>query len=250
MLKKLDSVKKELPRLPLIALVLVNMIPVVGVLFFGWDPFVIVALYWAESIIVGFYALLKFIFAPIRIVSIRQKLIGIPIFLWFFGWFISGLGVAIIFFFLVFPIEFLHEQSWPLPLPEDDFFQVSWPGPLALFQLGIDSGRLMYYMMPQRAILVVFSMMISHGLSFIIDYILRGGRNYPNFRIHTGAPEVRILILHISIMIGGFLTLIFKPHVTILVCLVILKCLVDAKLYLSQQRKGKTRVPDPNILSV
>jgi len=249
MLKKLDSVKKELPRLPLIALVLVNMIPVVGVLYFEWDAFVIVALYWAESIIIALHVVLRTIFAPARRVRLKYKLIGIPIFLWFFGWFISGLGTAIIFFFIIFPIAFLHEQSWTLPLLEDDFFQVSWPGPLGLFQLGIDSGKLMYYMMPQRAILVLFCLMISHGLSFIIDYILGGGRNYVDIRMLMGVPISRVLILHLSLMVGGFLIIIFKPHVTVLVCLVILKCLIDAKLYLSQQRKAKTIVSGPSILN-
>ncbi|MHC4109648.1 MAG: DUF6498-containing protein [Planctomycetota bacterium] len=241
--------ERKITSLPLIVLVLVNLIPVVGVLFFGWDVFVIVGLYWAETIIVGFYALLKFVFAPTRIVSIRKKLIGTPLFLLFFGWFISGFGVCIIFFFVVFPSEFLKDPTLTLPMPENDLFKVHWPGPLALYQLGIESGRIMYYTMPKRAILVVFCLIVSHGLSFIINYILKEGRNHPNFRIHTADPGVRILILHISLMIGGFLILIFKPHVTILVCMVILKCLIDAKLYLSQQKKVKIKVSNTNILN-
>ncbi len=230
-------------------LVLVNIIPALGVLFFDWDVFVIVGIYWAETIIVGFYALLKFVFAQTQIVSIRKKLMVTPLFLLLFGWFISAFGIFIIFFFVVFPSEFLKDPTLTLPMPENDLFKVHWPGPLLLFQLGIESGRIIYYTMPKRAIFVVFCLMISHGLSFIIDYILRGGRNYRNFRIEMRDPVARVLILHISLMIGGFLILIFKPHVTILVCMVLLKCLIDAKLYLSQQKKGKITVSDPIILN-
>lgn len=235
----LESERKKLPSLPLIALILANMIPVVGVLYFEWNAFVIVGLYWAESIIVGFYTLLRFIFASPRIVSIEKKLIGIPIFSFLYGFSISGYGVLIIFFFVVFPSEFLQDQSWTPPMPEEDLFKVPWPGPLGLFQLGIESGRVMYYTMPKRAVLVVFCLMVSHGLSFVIDYILRGNRNYADIRILMGGLISRVLILHFSLMIGGFLILIFKPHVTILVCFVVLKCLIDAKLYLRQQRKVK-----------
>lgn len=245
--EKLES-KRKRTNLPLIVLVLMNIIPALGVLFFDWDVFVIVGIYWAESIIIGFYTLLKFIFAPSRIVSIIKKLIGIPIFSLFYGFFISGYGVVIIFFFVVFPSEFLQDHSLTPPIPEGDFLKVTWPGPFGLFQLGIDSGRIMYYTMPQRAVLVVFCLMISHGLSFVIDHILRGGRNYTDVRILLGPLTSRVLILHISLMIGGFLILIFKPHVTILVCMVLLKCLIDAKLYLSHQKKGKIFVSDPNIL--
>ncbi len=44
---------------PLIGLVLANLLPFAGVIFFGWDLFAVVLFYWAENLVVGFYTLVK-----------------------------------------------------------------------------------------------------------------------------------------------------------------------------------------------
>lgn len=235
MLKSLESKLTNWSSLSLIALVVANMIPILGVLFLGWDVLVIVGLFWGESVIIGLLTILRIIFASPRRVKTKHKLIGIPIFSWFFGWFISGIGVAIIFFLVVFPNEFLKDESLTQPMPEEDFFKVHWPGPLLLFQLGIESGRIMYYAMPQTAILAFFILTIRHGLSFITDYFLKGGRNNTDLNALTKEPIARIITLHFSMMIAGFLIIIFKPHMVILACLVTLKCLIEANLYFRKQ---------------
>ena len=59
-------------------MLLANIPPIIGVLFFDWDPFAVVSLYWAETLIIGFYAILKIISAPERQIRLTHKLIGIP----------------------------------------------------------------------------------------------------------------------------------------------------------------------------
>lgn len=51
--------KGILARLPLICLLAANVIPLWGVLVLRWDAFLIVLLYWAENLAVGFYNVLK-----------------------------------------------------------------------------------------------------------------------------------------------------------------------------------------------
>ncbi len=55
-------------RTPSVAsLVLANLIPLVGTLFFGWSSGVILVLYWFETAVIGFYSILKlldFVAAP------------------------------------------------------------------------------------------------------------------------------------------------------------------------------------------
>ena len=47
-------------RLPSgLVLVLVNLIPLFGTLFLGWNAYDIIFLYWFENIVVGFYTVLK-----------------------------------------------------------------------------------------------------------------------------------------------------------------------------------------------
>ena len=47
----------------LAALIAANIVPIFGVIFLGWDALSIVLLYWSESIVIGFYNVLKIAFA-------------------------------------------------------------------------------------------------------------------------------------------------------------------------------------------
>ena len=57
--------EKYLSKLPLIALLATNALPLVGVLFFEWNAFLLVLLYWAENVVVGFYNVLKMAMAKV-----------------------------------------------------------------------------------------------------------------------------------------------------------------------------------------
>jgi len=45
--------------LPISIVLLSNLIPLVGVLFWGWDTFVLLMLYWLETVIIAFWTLLR-----------------------------------------------------------------------------------------------------------------------------------------------------------------------------------------------
>ncbi|MHC5091316.1 MAG: DUF6498-containing protein [Planctomycetota bacterium] len=57
------STLSGLKNIPLLALLAANTIPLFGVLFFNWDSFSIVILYWAETFIIGFYNVLRMLLA-------------------------------------------------------------------------------------------------------------------------------------------------------------------------------------------
>jgi len=46
-------------RISIGSLILSNLIPLIGVLFFGWDVSTILILYWSENVIIGFYNIFK-----------------------------------------------------------------------------------------------------------------------------------------------------------------------------------------------
>lgn len=52
--------------MPIAALVLIaaNLLPVVGVLYWGWDAFVLLMLYWMETAIIGFWTIVRVAAAP------------------------------------------------------------------------------------------------------------------------------------------------------------------------------------------
>src|SRR5690554_584945 len=54
---------ERLDRIPLAVLILANLAPAVGVLFFGWDAHYLLLLYWLENLVVGGWTLLRMLHA-------------------------------------------------------------------------------------------------------------------------------------------------------------------------------------------
>ena len=54
-----ETPARPLSRFALLALIAANMVPLLGVLFAGWDLAAVMVLFWAESAVIGFYTLLK-----------------------------------------------------------------------------------------------------------------------------------------------------------------------------------------------
>jgi len=179
----------------------------------------------------GIFALLRIIFAPKSRINTKKKLIGAPTFLWFFGWFTSGHGVAIIIFFVIFPESKGLTSTMPFPIPEGDFFNPSWPGPLALFELGIDAAQILYYCLPWEAILVIFILTARQSMSFFFDQWSKKRRNSISLGAAISGVPVRIVALHLSIFAGAFLCFIFNTPKPISVFLIIIMDLINYRMY-------------------
>jgi hypothetical protein len=106
--------QRHLSNVPLLALVAANAVPVVGVLFFGWDGFYLVLLYWAENVIIGFYNVLKM--ACAKAPSPRKhldKLFAIPFFIFHYGAFCGVHGVFILAMFKKETGNLWEGHAWP-----------------------------------------------------------------------------------------------------------------------------------------
>ncbi len=71
-------------------LILANIVPIIGVLYFEWAPMDVIFIYWLETLFIGFFTIIKMISAP------REKYIYrffvIPFFILFLGGFQAGQG--------------------------------------------------------------------------------------------------------------------------------------------------------------
>ena len=91
----MNDVRSIVGRLPLISLLAANAVPLVGVLFFWWDAFGIVLLYWSENVAVGFYNILKIAFVKVKEPKEHLgKLFMIPFFMVHFGGFTGWSGFS------------------------------------------------------------------------------------------------------------------------------------------------------------
>ncbi len=182
-------------------LLLTNMVPLVGLIWFDWNGLDIIGLYWLEFVLIGFFTIIKIWFAEARAIASRHipaivALTNLPasITILFFV-FHFGIFVGVYFSFL--------EDAIGLSL---------------LFSADVMAAGLVFF--------------VSHGFSLLYHYFYR--REYQI--VTSGAmmmqPYVRLIPMHFSIL----LVFSFVPNATstgFAIALLILKTLVDAMTHIA-----------------
>ena len=226
-LPQMTLFEKYLSKLPLIALLAANALPLVGVLFFEWDAFLLVILYWAENVAVGFYNVLKMAMVKVKHPAEHLgKLFQIPFFIIHYGGFTGIHGMFVLAMFKKEGDVFGKGPDWPCFLA---FVQI-------LFHTIAQACRAI----PPNARWVIAAMFVSHGISFGCNYLYKGEYAKISGGKLMGQPYARIVVMHIAIIAGGFLTFAFGSPIGLLVMLIIIKTLIDVALHKRQHRT----VPD------
>ena len=200
--------------LPLLALVLANLVPVFGVLLLHWDVGAIVVLYWAENLVVGFYNLLKML-----VTGGRSALGTMLFFCLHYGGFCAIHGM-----FVLELTQFAGEISAQLP-------GASWPGPLIVIQKILYFGEQILAAAPAEFGWACIALLLSHGASFLLLFV--GQQEYRHTSVDTlmAAPYKRIAVLHIAVIIGGFMVVELGQPMGLLLALVALKIGMDIMLH-------------------
>lgn len=197
---------------PIVSLVIANMIPLVGVVFWGWDLWTILALYWAENGIIGIFNVAKILRAegdpalPVGGASGSvQPLLGCGrfamagFFLVHYGLFWLGHGVFVLYV-----------------LPAFGGRGVPFDG------IAADRNLVLYG---------AIGLAISHGISFWFNYIGRGEYRRASSARLVGAPYARVVVLHLTIILGAFVSVFLGSPVGALIVLVLLKTGLDLALH-------------------
>ena len=197
----------EWRRPSVIALILANLAPVGGVLFFGWEVFPLMFLFWSENVIVGVFNVLRMIFAmPFKVGVLPM----IPFFCVHYGLFTFVHGIFVI-------------KLFGGGLKEGGDF----PGLETFWKI----------MREYHLGWAVLGLTVSRGISFATNYVGQG-----EFRRITpgqlmGQPYGRIVVLHLAILGGGFLVQVLHSPVFGLLLLVVLKILLDLAGHLHERSK-------------
>ncbi|MBL7214804.1 MAG: hypothetical protein ISS71_03905 [Phycisphaerae bacterium] len=215
--------KQVLSNFPLVALLAANALPLVGVLFFGWDAFAIVLLYWTENLVIGFYNILKMVFAEVPHSAMHLgKFFTIPFFIIHYGGFTAVHGLFVLMMF--------HQSANPFPQGH------AWPCFFVFLQLLVNVICQILSIIPPNMLYAIAGLFISHGISFGYNYLYKGEYQQKSLKTLMGEPYGRIVVMHIAIIAGAFLTMTIGSPVGILIMLVILKTIFDVKLHLRQHR--------------
>lgn len=225
-----------------IALIAANALPLFGVLFFGWDTFTIVFLYWAENVVIGAINVLKMLACSpnanllvwgdvdpndklnrermersrgdavnlLRWGNQASKLFFIPFFILHYGGFCFVHGL---FIFAIFGRE-------------------SGFGPFG----GVDNFTRV--LTEQHLWLCLAALTASHLVSFFTNFIGRGEYLRTTVPQQMFRPYARIVILHIAILIGGIIAFTLGSNFFVLLLLVAGKTLLDLSLHLRERLRN------------
>jgi len=226
--------KKDLTSIPVITLVAANLLPLWGVCFLNWDAFYIILLYWSENLAIGFYNILKMAIAKVKHPAEHIfKLFLIPFFVVHYGGFMAVHG----FFILAFA-KIAEGPSVASP----SIGGKSWPCFFVFVQLLINVIRQMLLTIPPQMKLAIFALFISHGVSFVHNYLLKGEYATAKPKELMNKPYSRVVVLHIAIIAGGFFAMTIGSPVPLLFVIVIGKIILDIKMHLREHKKAKALI--------
>jgi hypothetical protein len=208
LLEKLKIPLAEFKRVSVIVLILTNLVPIYAVLFMHWDAFLVVFLFWTENIIIGFFNVLKMAFAPPDTTGKWGKRASIiPFFCVHYGMFALVHGALV---FAIFGGMF----------EQDDLFA------------GISET---YHSLINPAFgWAVLALAVSHAVSFIVNYIGKGEYKKTTLGQLMVQPYGRVIVLHITVLIGGFLVMALGSPVVGLILLIAIKTYVDIYSHIKQ----------------
>jgi len=198
-------------RLSLGMLLAMNLIPLGGAIFAGWDVGFILLVYWAENVVIGVINVAKLAMAQGGTGRFDPACIPmIPFFMVHYGMFCFGHGVFV----------------------------------LVLSQGGLQgAGFDPFTALPQRLkgelLIPVIGLAISHGVSFFQNYIGKGEYRERSAAAQMLAPYGRIVILHVVILFGGFVVMLLGSALPLLILLVLIKIVIDLALHARSHGGGK-----------
>jgi len=190
------------------ALVAGNLVPLGGALFFGWETFLIIYLYWWESIVVAAMNVAKLIFhgaerSPVTYIS------GVLA----SGAFAMHFGLVMLFHGLFILSMFGEERlGWS---PGD--FGADFIGPQIVAAI-----ELAPFIWPG-----VVALLVSHGFSFWQHYIVGGEYRRADIGKLMLAPYRRVAAFHIVLCFGGLAIVAAGDPVGMVALLVVVKIVVD-----------------------
>ena len=209
-----------------VALIVANVIPLVGVLFLGWSVWNILVIYWIENGIVGGFNVLKMALADGTDMTMERGLPRASAFrLVVNGHPMSGLlKVTLIpFFMLHYGMFWLVHGVFVFVLPQ--FAGMS----------GTGLGEPMTLSFGSIAFAAV-ALAISHGVSFWWNFV-RGGEYRRTTPVGLMfAPYGRLVALHLTIIFGAFAIMLTGAPVAAVAVLVLIKIAIDLGLHLREHR--------------
>ena len=197
--------------------------PMIGVIFFQWDLFSIMFLYWLENIVIGLFNVLKMsVVKNVYQISIANNLPDSSnIVIKFFQTFGKFLKWAYIMFFVfhygiftfvhgmfIFAVFYDHSSN---------ISNMGYNWSTFISDSGIFNGIILSFLM----------LIVSHGISFRTNFIGKEEYKKIQFQKLIMEPYNRVIVTHLTIIIGAFIITGIGRSVLTSIILIIVKILID-----------------------
>jgi len=198
-----------------LVLIASNMMVLYGLLFLGWGVFAMIFLFWMENLIIGVFNVFKMVLnRPGEAALWFGKLFMIPFFIVHYGMFTAVHGLFVLELFGPEPVKkMVHSPFEPEP-----YFYV------------VEHGHFGY---------MLAFLIFSHAFSFVANYIMKAEYETTTLQRLMSAPYGRVVVLHLTVLFGGFLLLWLGSPLAGLVLLLGLKIVFDVFAHTREHRKAE-----------
>jgi hypothetical protein len=192
-------------------LLLANLVPLYGVLFWDWDVFSLLLLFWMENLAIGALNVARMLCAqPGDILAWLRKLFLVPFFCVHYGMFTAVHGMFVL-------SGMFGSRDYT-------------SGGFAVIGPALEAAA------EQDLWLPVAALAASHLFSFFWNYVHRGEYRRTTPAALMVRPYVRVVALHFAIVVGGIGAMALGSPVSALVLLVAIKTGIDVAAHLREHR--------------
>jgi hypothetical protein len=192
-------------------LILVNLIPIFGMILFKWNPYDIIILYWLENIVIGIYNLVRILTAKGIVPKSEGKLSP----------FFSNIFISLFFSFHYGIFTFVQG--------------------IFIYQLIMDKSTFVINHNYTGLIAFFVALMISHGYSLFRNYFRQKEYLENNPLYYLMKPYGRIFVMQFTIILGFMLSTVLPQGFIII--FILAKILIDLKFHIDSHLVWQNKTP-------
>lgn len=186
-----------------------NLVPLAGVLFFGWSLLAVMLAFWLDNVAIGVFTAGRILYARLdgKTASGRSSAVTrIYTAMYFvlqytFVCFVHGLLVVGLF-------GLVGEKLAGKAVPELDVY-------------------ILAVLRQPETLIAAFAMLLTRGFDFIAGYLRPRAYEEADIGKEQSAPYRRVMLLHLVVVLGGGIALALRSPIAALVMLVLLKTAGD-----------------------
>jgi len=201
--------------LSVFSLIAANLVPLLGVIFFDWNLSAILVLYWSENVVIGLFNVVKMASAQGSVKGSGMTLNNKPV--------TAGSRIPLIGFFIV------------------HFGMFTLGHGVFVFSVFAKELPALADLLPAFLVLIA-----SHGFSFGFNFIGGGEFRRVSFTALFLQPYKRVIIMHLTVILGAGAAGVLQKPMMALVVLVALKIFTDVFAHTREHKKFTALSPPPD----